>query len=115
MDLPAPSQARQAGGRARALDNIFVERLWRSLKYEDIYLRGYADMGELTLGLTTYFEFYNGERPHQSLANRTPDRVYASAQGGGAMIVDRFGKNGKPETRATSGQRRTAACERCTA
>jgi len=73
---------------ARALDNIFVERLWRSLKYEDIYLRGYAAMGELTLGLTQYFEFYNGERPHQSLANRTPDRVYVSAQGGGAMIVD---------------------------
>ncbi len=45
-------------------------------------------MGELTLGLTQYFGFYNGERPHQSLANRTPDRVYVSAQGGGAMIVD---------------------------
>jgi len=102
-------------GRGRALDNIFVERLWRSLKYEDIYLRGYAAMGELTLGLTAYFEFYNTERPHQALANRTPDRVYASAQGGGAVIVDRFGKDEKPETMTTSGQRRTAACERCTA
>jgi putative transposase len=54
-------------GRGRALDNIFVERLWRSLKYEDLYLKGYAETGELTLGLTEYFVFYNAERPHQSL------------------------------------------------
>ena len=64
MDLPAPSKARQAGGRGRALDNIFVERLWRSLKYENIYLKGYAGMGELTRGLGEYFGFYNAERPH---------------------------------------------------
>ena len=70
--------------------------------------------GELTLGLTAYFEFYNGERAHQSLGERTPDRVYASRQGGGAMIVDKFGKDRKPGTMATSGQRRPAACEgRC--
>ncbi len=86
-------------GRGRALDNIFVERLWRSVKYEDIYLRGYASMSELLLGLTEYFTFYNGERPHQSLGNRTPDAVYASGEGGGASIVDRFG--GTPEPRAT--------------
>jgi putative transposase len=78
-------------GRGRALDNIFVERLWRTVKYEDIYLKGYADMGELTLGLTEYFSFYNRERPHQSLAYRTPSQVHMSAQGGGAMIVNRFG------------------------
>ena len=103
-------------GRGRALDNIFVERLWRSLKYEDIYLRGYAGMGELTLGLTEYFAFYNGERPHQSLANHTPDRVYASSQGDGAVIVDKFGKDEKLETYATPGQRRSAAYEgECTA
>lgn len=59
-------------GRGRALDNIFVERLWRSLKYEDIYLKGYATIGELMLGLTEYFAFYNAERPHQSLAYCTP-------------------------------------------
>lgn len=69
-------------GRGRALDNIFVERLWRTLKYEDIYLKGYGDMGSLTLGLTAYFVFYNRERPHQSLGNLTPDRVYKSAEGG---------------------------------
>lgn len=78
-------------GRGRALDNIFVERLWRSVKHEDVYLKGYATMGELTLGLTRYFAFYNDERPHQSLDNRTPDEVYASGQGGGARIVDKFG------------------------
>ena len=54
-------------GRGRALDNIFVERLWRSVKHEDIYLKGYGALGELTLGLTEYFMFYNAERPHQSL------------------------------------------------
>ena len=78
-------------GRGRALDNIFVERLWRSVKHEDVYLQGYATMGELTLGLTRDFAFYNGERPHQSLGNRTPDEVHASGQGGGARIVDKFG------------------------
>ncbi len=60
-------------GRGRAFDNIFVERLWRSVKHEDVYLKGYASMGELLVGLTDYFVFYNGERPHQSLANKTPD------------------------------------------
>jgi len=77
-------------GRGRAFDNIFVERLWRSVKYEEVYLKDYASMGELTKGLTKYFAFYNGERPHQSLGQKTPDIVYKSAIGGGAMIVDKF-------------------------
>jgi putative transposase len=79
-------------GRGRALDNIFVERLWRSVKYEDIYLKGYERLPELVLGLTEYFAFYNGERPHQGLGNRTPDAVYRAGEGGGACIVDRFGR-----------------------
>ena len=78
-------------GRGRALDNIFVERLWRSVKHEDIYLKGYESLPELVLGLTEYFAFYNGERPHQGLGNRTPDAVYRAGTGGGACIVDRFG------------------------
>ena len=78
-------------GRGCALDNIFVERLWRNVKHEDVYLTGYATMGELTLGLTRYFAFYNGERPHQSLDYQTPDVVYSSGKGGGAMIVDKYG------------------------
>ena len=77
-------------GRGRAYDNIFVERLWRSVKHEDVYLNGYGTMGELMLGLAEYFAFYNQERPHQSLDNRTPDEVYKKATGGGAMIVDKF-------------------------
>jgi putative transposase len=78
-------------GRGRALDNIFVERLWRSVKYEDIYLEGYATPPELLLGLSEYFAFYNGERPHQGLGYRTPDVVYGSGEGGGARIADHFG------------------------
>lgn len=78
-------------GRGRAFDNIFVERLWRSVKHEDVYLNGYGAMGELLIGLTKYFAFYNGERPHQALRNLTPDVVHQRAEGGGAMIVDNYG------------------------
>ena len=78
-------------GRGRALDNIFVERLWRNVEYEDVYLNGYATMGALHPGLTRYFAFYNGERPHQGLDYRTPDAVCESGEGGGAMIVDKYG------------------------
>jgi putative transposase len=63
-------------GRGRALDNVFVERLWRSVKYEDIYIRGYDAVPELHRGLARYFAFYNDERPHQSLDYRTPAAVY---------------------------------------
>ena len=77
-------------GRGRALDNIFVERLWRSVKHEDVYLKGYVTMPELQLGLTNYFTFYNTERPHQSLGYSTPILVYQAASGGGARIVDKF-------------------------
>jgi len=77
-------------GRGRALDNIFVERLWRSVKYEDIYPKNYVDISELLLGLTEYFAFYNGERYHQALDYKTPDQIYQTAEGGGAMIVDKF-------------------------
>ncbi len=90
-------------GRGRALDNIFVERFWRSLKHEDIYLKGYTSMGDLTLGLTDYFAFYNTERPHQSLSNQTPDKVYSTGEGGGAKIVDRFSKE---ESRSETGKTR---------
>ena len=74
-------------GRGSAFHNVFVGCLWRSVKYEYIYLSGYATMGELVIGLTAYFAFYNEERPHQSLANQTPDAVYQTASGGGAMIL----------------------------
>lgn len=63
-------------GRGRALDNVFIERLWRSVKYEDIYLQGYEDVPSLDDGLTTYFGYYNDERLHQSLGYKTPAEVH---------------------------------------
>jgi putative transposase len=69
-------------GRGRALDNVFVERLWRSVKYEDIYIRDYELVPELESGLTAYFQFYDEERPHQSLEYRTPGEVYRAGTKG---------------------------------
>ena len=63
-------------GRGRALDNVFVERLWRSVKYENVYLHDYETPREAESGLTDYFEFYNHQRPHQALGYRTPAEVY---------------------------------------
>ena len=63
-------------GRGRALDNVFVERLWRSVKYEDIYIKDYERVNELESGLRAYFWFYDEERPHQSLDYRTPGEVH---------------------------------------
>lgn len=63
-------------GRGRALDNVFIERLWRSLKYEDLYLHNYSDATALRDGMTKYFEFYNHQRYHQALNYRTPAEVY---------------------------------------
>jgi putative transposase len=67
-------------GRGRALDNVFVERLWRSVKYEDIYIQGYETVPGLHRGLARYFAFYNDERPHQSLGYRTPAAVYRGTE-----------------------------------
>lgn len=63
-------------GRGRVFDNIFIERLWRTVKYEDIYLKDYASVVELNTGLGDYFQFYNHERPHQSLDYRTPVEIH---------------------------------------
>jgi putative transposase len=63
-------------GRGRALDNIFVERLWRSVKWEEVYLQDYTTPREARIGLTRYLEFYNHERLHQALDYRTPAEVY---------------------------------------
>lgn len=101
-------------GRGRALDNIFVERLWRTVKYENVYLKKYSTMQELLLGLTDYFQFYNQERFHQSLGYATPNQVHVSACGGGATIVDKFG--GEKHTAALEakklGQRHSAVEEK---
>lgn len=63
-------------GRGRALDNVFVERLWRSVKYEEVYLKDYQDVRIAKDELGSYFQFYNAERPHQSLGDLTPSEVY---------------------------------------
>jgi putative transposase len=63
-------------GKGRWVDNVFVERLWRSVKYEDVYLRAYETPAELRAGLARYFEFYNARRRHSALDRRTPDAVY---------------------------------------
>jgi len=72
-----------------------VERLWRNVKHEDVYLKGYATMADLLLGLMEYFVFYNTERPHQSLGYDTPDEVYRTASGGGARIVGKYSEKEK--------------------
>lgn len=74
--LESAGAAVSMDGRGRALDNVFVERLWRSVKYEDIYIQGYDTVPGLHRGLARYFAFYNDERPHQSLDYRTPAAVY---------------------------------------
>jgi len=63
-------------GRGRWADNVFVERLWRSVKYEDVYLKAYESLSEARAGLADYFDFYNQKRRHQGLDYRTPDEVY---------------------------------------
>ena len=70
-------------GRGRALDNAFVERLWRSVKYEDIYIKEYERVPDLESGLASYFWFYDEERPHQSLDYQTPGEVYRAGRRAG--------------------------------
>ncbi len=68
-------------GKGRYLDNIFVERLWRSIKYEEVYLKAYQTVAEARAGINDYLEFYNQQRPHQALGYRTPAEVYQNGQG----------------------------------
>jgi putative transposase len=81
--LEAARVAVSMDGRGRCLDNVFVERLWRSVKYEDVYLRGYESVPELERGLAAYFAFYNRERLHQSLGYKTPAEVYGGQKRAG--------------------------------
>ena len=81
-------------GRGRALDNVFVERLWRSVKYEDIYIRGYDTVPGLHHGLASYFAFYNEQRPHQALGYQTPAALYFATRSA-AAAGDDSGKGGE--------------------
>jgi putative transposase len=73
-------------GRGRWMDNVFIERLWRSLKYEDVYLKGYADGREAARGIAAWIAFYNDRRPHQALADRTPMAVWREAIAGAGAV-----------------------------
>jgi putative transposase len=78
-------------GKGRAIDNIFTERLWRSIKYEEVYLKDYASPREARLGISSYFDFYNYERPHQSLDYQTPAQVYFESENFSAMEANGCG------------------------
>jgi putative transposase len=71
-------------GRGRCMDNIFIERLWRSVKYEEVYLKSYETLLDARAGLNEYFEFYNNSRLHQSLGYKTPAEIYFGCDGEGA-------------------------------
>ena len=75
-ELAAKDIAISMDGRGRCMDNIFIERLWRSLKYEEVYLKDYASVTEARTGIERYLRFYNQERLHQSLDYRTPAAIY---------------------------------------
>jgi integrase-like protein len=66
-------------GRGRWMDNVFIERLWRSIKYEEVYLKCYADGWEARVGIGSWITFYNSRRPHQALGDRTPMSVWRGA------------------------------------
>ena len=68
-------------GRGRWMDNVFIERLWRSLKYECVYLHAFETGSALRTGLTNWIGYYNARRPHSGLSGRTPDEVYATGDG----------------------------------
>jgi len=78
--LKEKSIAISMDGRGRAMDNIFTERLWRSVKYEEVYLNDYQTVREAKEGISRYLVFYNQERPHQSLDYRTPGEVYCDSR-----------------------------------
>jgi putative transposase len=74
-------------GKGRWIDNVFIERLWRSVKYEDVYLRAYENGREVQVGLTRYFDFYNRERLHQSHEYQTPDEIYFATTAGEPLAI----------------------------
>jgi putative transposase len=102
-------------GRGRALDNVFIERLWRSVKYEEVYLRDYADGWETEASLAAYFRFYDHQRIHQSLGYQTPAAVYrpqAQAAGSAATKNEMKSRDTIGTLVSTSGAQTTTASAR---
>ena len=87
-------------GKGRYQDNIFVERLWRTVKYEEVYLKAYTSVLEAQRGLEDYFRFYNGLRPHQALGYRTPAEVFHRDQG--VVEGESNGRRSSPEQETQS-------------
>jgi putative transposase len=87
-------------GRGRAYDNIFVERLWRTVKYEEVYLKAYENGHDAFSNLEAYFRFYNDERPHQALHYQTPKEVY---EGTASLQVDEVMISERPATAQDGG------------
>lgn len=92
-------------GRGRALDNVFVERLWRSVKYEEVYLHDYRSVAECEAGLSSYFAFYNDRRRHQSLDRKTPSAVYAGKDSSERVPVTENSKVGRKKFENVRGGR----------
>jgi putative transposase len=85
--LKAEDTSISMDGKGRWIDNVFIERLWRSVKYEDVYLRSYENGREVQAGLTQYFDFYNRERIHQSHEYQTPDEIYFATAAGEPLAM----------------------------
>jgi len=98
-ELKAAEVTISMDGRGRAFDNIFTERLWRSVKYEDVYLKDYETVDAARAGLGEYFRFYNTARPHQALGYRTPAEVHFSPGGTGSNNVTGINKKEKEAKR----------------
>jgi putative transposase len=98
-ELKAAAVSISMDGRGRAFDNIFTERLWRSVKYEDVYLKDYETVDAARAGLGEYFRFYNTARPHQALGYRTPAEIHFAAGGTGSNNVTGINKKEKEAKR----------------
>ena len=93
-------------GKGRHQDNIFVERLWRTVKYEEVYLKAYGSVLEAQRGLEDYFRFYNGLRPHQALGYQTPAEVFHGEQDVIEGESNRRRSSPGQETESLAGERR---------
>jgi putative transposase len=98
-ELKAAEVSISMDGRGRAFDNIFTERLWRSVKYEEVYLKDYETVDAARAGLGEYFRFYNTARPHQALGYRTPAEVHFAAAGARSNNVTGVNKKEKEAKR----------------
>jgi putative transposase len=98
-------------GKGRWIDNVFIERLWRSVKYEEVYLHAYANGTEARMGLTRYFSFYNARRSHQSLEYQTPDEMYFGATAASTPVAAlEMTANQNPRASAACGGRLRCGC-----